>query len=59
VYDGLRREGYPVRIQPQPGEDGQIYRVRRAGFSSEQEADALGANLNQMIPSLEPRASLQ
>ena len=59
LYDGLRREGYPVRIQPQQGEDGQIYRIRLAGFSSEQEANALGANLKQMIPSLEPIASLQ
>jgi cell division septation protein DedD len=59
LYDGLRRDGYPVRIQPQQGEDGQIYRVRLAGFSSEQEANALGAHLKQMIPSLEPIASLQ
>src|SRR5258706_1463605 len=26
LYDGLRREGYPVRIQPQQGAEGQIYR---------------------------------
>ena len=59
LYDGLRREGYPVRIQPQQGEDGQIYRVRLAGFASEQEANALGARLKQSNPRLEPIASLQ
>jgi cell division septation protein DedD len=59
LYDGLRREGYPVRIQPQQGEDGQIYRVRLAGFASEQEAYALGARLKQSNPRLEPIASLQ
>ncbi len=59
LYDGLRREGYPVRIQPQQGEDGQIYRVRLAGFSSEQEANALGARLKESNPRLEPIASLQ
>jgi cell division septation protein DedD len=59
LYDGLRREGYPVRIQPQQGEDGQIYRIRLAGFSSEQEANALGARLKQSNPRLEPIASLQ
>ena len=48
LYDSLRREGYPVRIQPQQGEEGQIYRVRIAGFSSEQEANALGARLKEM-----------
>ena len=59
LYDGLRREGYPVRIQPQQGDDGQIYRVRLAGFSSEQEANALGARLKESNPRLEPIASLQ
>ena len=59
LYDGLRREGYPVRIQPQQGEGGQIYRVRLAGFSTEQEANALGARLKEGNPRLEPIASLQ
>lgn len=59
LYDGLRREGYPVRIQPQQGDDGQIYRVRLAGFSSEQEANALGTRLKLSNPRLEPIASLQ
>ena len=59
LYDGLRREGYPVRIQPQQGEGGQIYRVRLAGFSTEQEANALGARLKSGNPRLEPIASLQ
>src|SRR5882672_9002965 len=59
LYDGLRRDGYPVRIQPQQGEEGQIYRVRLAGFSTEQEANALGARLKQSNPRLEPIASLQ
>jgi cell division septation protein DedD len=59
LYDGLRREGYPVRIQPQQGEEGQIYRVRLAGFSTEQEANALGARLKENNPRLEPIASLQ
>ncbi|MBI3528770.1 MAG: FecR domain-containing protein [Betaproteobacteria bacterium] len=59
LYDGLRREGYPVRIQPQQGEEGQIYRVRLAGFSTEQEANALGARLKESNPRLEPIASLQ
>jgi len=59
LYDSLRREGYPVRIQPQQGEGGQLYRVRLAGFSTEQEANALGARLKESNPGLEPIASLQ
>ncbi len=59
LYDSLRREGYPVRIQPQQAEGGQLYRVRLAGFSTEQEANALGARLKQGNPRLEPIASLQ
>ena len=58
VYDSLRREGYPVRIQPQQSEDAQLYRVRLAGFSIEQEANALGARLKAIDPRLEPIASL-
>jgi hypothetical protein len=59
IYDGLRREGYPVRIQPQQADGVQVYRLRLAGFSSEQEANALGARLKQSNPKLEPIASLQ
>ncbi len=59
LYDSLRREGYPVRIQPGQADGGQIYRLRLAGFSSEQEANALGARLKQGNPRLEPIASLQ
>ncbi len=59
LYDSLRREGYPVRIQPGQADGGQIYRLRLAGFSSEQEANALGARMKQVNPRLEPIASLQ
>ena len=59
LYDGLRREGYPVRIQPQQAEGGQLYRIRLAGFPTEQEANALGTRLKQSNPRLEPIASLQ
>ena len=59
VYDSLRRDGYPVHIQPQASDGGQLYRVRLAGFSSEQEANAIGARLIQANPQLEPVASLQ
>jgi len=59
LYDSLRREGYPVRILPQQADGGQLYRLRLAGFSSEQEANALGARLKQSNPRLEPIASLQ
>jgi len=59
LYDSLRREGYPVRIQPQQGDGEPLYRVRLAGFSSEQEANALGARLKESYPKLEPMASLQ
>lgn len=59
VYDSLRREGYPVRIQPQQAQGGQLYRVRLAGFSTEQEANALGARLKESNPKLEPMASLR
>jgi len=59
LYDSLRRDGYPARILPQTGDDGQRYRVRIAGFPNEQEANALGARLKDMNPRLEPMASLQ
>ena len=59
LYDSLRRDGYPARILPQTGEDGQRYRVRIAGFPNEQEANALGARLKEMHPRLEPMASLR
>ncbi|HYN27195.1 MAG TPA: FecR domain-containing protein [Burkholderiales bacterium] len=59
LYDSLRRDGYPARILPQTGDDGQRYRVRIAGFPNEQEATALGARLKDMHPRLEPMASLQ
>ena len=59
LYDSQRREGYPVRIQPGQADGGQIYRLRLAGFSSEQEANALGARLKQVNPRFEPIASLQ
>ena len=59
LYDSLRREGYPVRIQPGQADGGQIYRLRLAGFSSEQEANALGARLKQVNSRFEPIASLQ
>lgn len=57
LYDILRRDGYPARIQPQ--EDGQLYRVRIAGFPTRQEAVALGARLRERNPELDPVASLQ
>lgn len=59
LYDSLRRDGYPARILPQTGDDGQRYRVRIAGFPDEQEANALGSRLKEMNPRLEPMASLQ
>jgi len=59
LYDSLRRDGYPARILPQAGADGQRYRVRIAGFPDEQEAIALGARLKEMNPRLEPMASLR
>ncbi|HYJ18417.1 MAG TPA: SPOR domain-containing protein [Burkholderiales bacterium] len=59
LYDSLRGDGYPARIQPQPREGGQIYRVRLAGFASEQEAMALGARLKESHPGIEPAASRQ
>jgi cell division septation protein DedD len=59
LYDSLRRDGYPARILPQTGDDGQRYRVRIAGFPNEQEANALGTRLKQINPRLEPIASLQ
>ena len=59
LYDSLRREGYTVRIQPGQADGEQIYRLRLAGFSSEQEANALGARLKQGNPRFEPIASLQ
>jgi cell division septation protein DedD len=59
VYDSLRRDGYPVRIQTQQSDSGAVYRVRLAGFSSEQEANVIGARLKQNNPQLEPVASLQ
>jgi cell division septation protein DedD len=59
IYDSLRRDGYPVRIQPQQADGAQLYRVRLAGFATEQEANALGARLKQINPGLEPMASMQ
>jgi len=59
LYDSLRREGYPVRIQPQQAEDGMRYRLRLAGFPSQQEADVVGLRLKQADPKLETIASLQ
>lgn len=59
LYDSLRREGYPVRIQPQQAEGGPVYRLRLAGFSSEREANALGLRLKEINPKLDPVASLQ
>jgi cell division septation protein DedD len=59
LYDSLRREGYPVRIQPRQADGEPLYRIRLAGFSSEQEANALGARLKESYPKLEPMASLQ
>lgn len=59
LYDSLRRDGYPARILPQTGDDGQRYRVRIAGFPDEREANALGARLKEMNPRLEPMTSLQ
>ncbi|HVY08323.1 MAG TPA: SPOR domain-containing protein [Burkholderiales bacterium] len=59
LYDSLRRDGYPVRIVPQQADGGQLYRVRLAGFTSEQEANALGLRLKEQNPKLEPMASLQ
>lgn len=59
VYDSLRREGYPVRIQPQQADGGQLYRLRLGGFSSEREAIALGTRMKESFPKLEPVASLQ
>ena len=59
LYDSLRREGYPVRIQPQQTDDGTRYRLRLAGFPSEQEADAVGLRLKQSNPRIETIASLK
>jgi cell division septation protein DedD len=59
LYDSLRREGYPARIQPQPADGGQLYRVRLSGLATEQEANALGARLKEINPKLEPIASLR
>lgn len=59
LYDSLRKDGYPARIRPQPHEGGQLYRVRLAGFASEQEAMALGARLKESHPGIEPAASRQ
>lgn len=57
LYDELRDAGYPARILPRPREGGQEYRVRIAGFPSEQEARAFGERLQSRIPGLEPAAS--
>ena len=59
LYDSLRREGYPVRIQPQQTDDGTRYRLRLAGFPSEQEADAVGLRLKKANPRIETIASLK
>lgn len=59
LYDSLRRAGYPVHIRPQQTDDGYLYRVRLAGFSSETEANWQGQRLKQSNPGLEPVASLQ
>ncbi len=58
-YDSLRRDGYPVRILPRQADGEQLYRLRLAGFSTEQQANALGVRLKQGHPRLEPIASLQ
>lgn len=57
LYDSLRRDGYPALIRPQPREGGQLYRVRIAGFASEQEAAALGARLKETHAGIEPVAA--
>jgi hypothetical protein len=59
LYDSLRREGYPVRVQPQQTDDGTRYRLRLAGFPNAQEADAVGLRLKQANPKIETVASLQ
>ena len=59
LYDSLRREGYPVRIQPQQTDGGTRYRLRLAGFPSEQEAEAVGLRLKKANPKIETIASLQ
>src|SRR3954469_4007651 len=59
LYDSLRREGYPVGIQPQQTGEGTRYRLRLAGFPNAQEADAVGLRLKQANPKIETVASLQ
>jgi len=59
LYDSLRRDGYPARIRPQPREGGHLYRVRIAGFPSEQEAAALGARLKETHAGIDPVAALR
>lgn len=59
LYDSLRRDGYPARIQPETKDGAHVYRVRIAGFPSEQEAGFVGGRLKEMNPGLEPVASLQ
>jgi hypothetical protein len=58
LYDSLRREGYPVRIQPQQTEGGTRYRLRLAGFPSEQDADVVALRLKHANSKLETVASL-
>lgn len=57
LYDELREAGYPARILPRPRDGGQEYRVRIAGFPSEQEARVLGERLRNRISGLDPVAS--
>ena len=57
LYDSLRRDGYPARIRPRPVSGGQIYHVRLEGFSSSDEAEALGLRLKQIYPGATPRAT--
>jgi hypothetical protein len=59
LYDSLRREGYPVRVLPQQTEDGNRYRLRLAGFPTEQDAEAVGMRLKAFNPNIESVASLQ
>jgi cell division septation protein DedD len=59
LYDRLRHDGYAARIRPQQIDGGLVYRVRLAGFPSQEEAVALGARLRRSHPEVEPVASLE